>query len=902
MLLIGPPRSGKTTLVLSGLERALRADRSDQVQLLVPTASMKHHLLSVLARRGLMVPSRLISTMSELVRDTTPDVTQADGAVADRLLRDAIERSASNELGMRSGSPGLRNRIAAAMSEFWAAGADSFQLEAAIRTRQQRGFLEVFLAYEESLRRAGFVHHNQRIALAAARIRQEGLGRVRKVYVDGFDRFTKQQEELLEALAEQAEEILVAMPAGLPRYPLRASAVESLPPREPAGLVVKTMQAASPRAEILEIARRILASKRPLRDHGIILRSPEQYGHLIREVFETLRIPHRSWDARRLADHGVARHFVRWLRVIDRQFPAAQAIEAIGSPLTPAGAEPEVDAYDFEVRKRLPNSGLDFLRRAAARYGGPKHFLEGLRPAQDLHRKRCGAKRWAMECLGLLPRVQALRLPAVGTSFRRTSEWRAAIQAQRALRKAIEDTAKLPEFQVRRQLSLGDFADALEDVLRYTSLNEPGQPDGVVHVLPVLESRQWSLPVAFVCGLAEGWFPRRFSEDALFDDEDRRQMKRRGIELRTTADRVREERYLFRVSATRATEQLVLSYPAHDGTGKPVMRSHLLDSAPDARQAPWATLGDRETAEAPVASPALPPELLTVVKECNEGFSASGIANFRQCPYLYFGGNTLGLRGRPQLPEHRLDGAALGSIVHTALLRWNREKRSIGAILDESFGAALKDLHLPQSFRTEQLRRALRADLVRFAHEQGASMGVSERGRAYFENDREYRIEELASRPIVRCRIDRYDIDDVQRCYVTDYKYARPGRVRELLQQHLKGEQLQLLIYLAALEQQLHCEPSGMALCGLRGETSCAGVSVGDAGGRETLTEDEMSRLLNIARTETAEAVGEILDGSIAVRPRDPGYCGRLCEFGSVCRVNWPTSAVPDKPREDSAS
>ena len=181
-------------------------------------------------------------------------------------------------------------------------------------------------------------------------------------------------------------------------------------------------------------------------------------------------------------------------------------------------------------------------------------------------------------------------------------------------------------------------------------------------------------------------------------------------------------------------------------------------------------------------------------------------------------------------------------------------------------------------------------------------MGVPAGGRAYFENDREYRIEELASRPIVRCRIDRYDMDDLQRCYVTDYKYARPTRVREMLQQHLKGEQLQLMLYLAALEQQLQCEPSGMALLGLRGGTSIEGVAIDGAGGLKALTEAELRRLLDIARAEAAEAVGQILGGSIAVQPRDTGYCGRLCEFGSVCRVNWPNSAGPERTLEDSRS
>ena len=181
-------------------------------------------------------------------------------------------------------------------------------------------------------------------------------------------------------------------------------------------------------------------------------------------------------------------------------------------------------------------------------------------------------------------------------------------------------------------------------------------------------------------------------------------------------------------------------------------------------------------------------------------------------------------------------------------------------------------------------------------------MGVPDRGRAFFENERVYRIEELESHPIVRCRIDRYDMDDLQRCYVTDYKYAKPRRVKKMLQQHLKGEQLQLMLYLAALQQQLHCEPSGMALLGIRGETSLEGVAIDGQGGLQALTEAEMQDLLEIARTEAAEAVGQILNGSIAVRPRDTRYCGRLCEFGSVCRVDWPASTDPAGAVEDPHS
>ena len=187
MLLIGPPGSGKTGRILDSLERAIRDGRSGEVQLLVPTASMKLHLVAVLARKGLMVPVRAVSTMPEFVKDLTPGVQQAHAAAEERLLRSAVRGTAGQAFGEHSASRGLRSRIHALMSEFWAAGADSYAVESAARRPGQRAFVTVFREYEDALAEQGYVHHNQRIAQAAARIRSEGLGTIRDVYVHGFD-------------------------------------------------------------------------------------------------------------------------------------------------------------------------------------------------------------------------------------------------------------------------------------------------------------------------------------------------------------------------------------------------------------------------------------------------------------------------------------------------------------------------------------------------------------------------------------------------------------------------------------------------------------------------------------------------------------------------------------------
>ena len=887
MLLIGPPGSGKTERILSRLEAAIRAGRAEEVKLLVPTASMKRHLHFVLARRGLMVPTPTVSTLSEFVREATPDVTEPSEAVADRLLKAAIERAAPDAFGSRSGSGGVRGRVAALIAEFWSAGADNLQLEPAVRGARQRAFQAVFREYEESLAGSGYVHRNQRIALAASTLRDRGLGDVRDIYVAGFDNFTRQQEELLEALQEQAEQLVVAMPDGLSRYPLEGTRPEFLPPRAGDAPAVEVVEAASPRAEIIEIARSILESGRPLHEHGIVLRSLEQYEAVLREVFDSLRIPYCVWEHGRLMDHGVSKHFLQWLRVIDRRFPAEQALAALASPLTPAGPATDRDAFDFAARELLPGDGFEFLLNAATPFGGPKAFLNALGPVADWHRKRFGAPRWHRECAALLPRLQSMPVPADGASFERTRAWRAAIQARAAIPGALQEVTALPEFQGRHRISLGAFVEALEDVMRSTRVPVPDQRFEVVHVLPMLESRQWSIPVVFACGLAEGWFPRYFTEDVLFDDEDRRQLRSRGISVRTSADRAEDERFLYRIATTRATERLVCSYPRADALGKPLLRSTYLADAGDARSAGWTRLADAAPGSAARSAESLPPDLRGALAKRNESFSVTGIQSFRQCPHLYFAGRTLRLRARPALPERRLDAAQIGVIVHEALARWNDTRDSMGEIVDSAFRERLAELNLPTGFRTEQLRMALRGDLERFALEQAASQNFFEGAEASFESDCEYRVGEQGSASVVRCRIDRYDLDTDRGCYVTDYKYARPDRVKTLLKEHQSGDQLQLTLYLAALAQELDCEPAGMALCGLKGETSYEGLARDGTGGLAAVGADELHGLVDQARSAAAAATDGVLRGRVAVEPRDRTFCERFCDFRSVCRVQW---------------
>ncbi len=886
MLLIGPPGSGKTGRVLAALAGAVRSGRADEVQLLVPTASMRNHVLFALAREGLMVPTRLVSTLSEFVQGLTPELKQVSPAVRDRLLRRTVRRQGEDGFGALARAPGLPLRLGRLMDEIWAAGASSLHLQGTERSRSQRTFLRLFREFEEALDEMGLVHSNQRIAAAATVIRRDGLGDVRTVYLDGFDRFTRPQEGLLAALQEQCEDIVVTLPDGLDRYPLPEARVEDMPPRPGDGPAVETVEAASPRNEVLEIARRILGSGRPFQEHAIIVRSEDVYLPLLRETFDALEIPYRAWAGGSLAEHGVVRHFLLWLRAIHGQFSAGEVLEAIVSPLTPGMTSDERDAFDFKVRERLPGAGLEFLREVATQIEGPRTLLDGLNAQRDWHGKRFGASRWRRECLALLPRILALEPPAEGTSFRRLRDFRLAQWSLKRLRNALAEVAALPDLTDRR-LSLAEFIEALEDVLGSVAERAPDDRFGVVHVLPVQESRQWSVPVTFVCGLAEGWFPRRHSEDALFDDEDRRLIVERGFDLRTSAAKASDERIIYRLATTRATVRLVRSYPAADGQGRPLLPSSCLEDDSPVSRPDWLRIDDPRPGVAARSEASLPSALLKGFASSNATFSTSGLDDYLQCPHLFFGRHTLKLKDRVLPPERRMDARLIGEVVHEVLAQWNRGAPSMGELLDSVFRHGLRRAGLQEGLRTERLRLELRSNLERFAAETAQASDQDTPKRAFFEEKCTYSLPVEDGRATVRGRIDRFDLDDRGRCFVTDYKYSGEQRVKALLKNHLDGHRLQLLLYLAALEQQVESTPGGVVLCGLRDSTTRAGFSTDGVGDVKAVGDHEVREHVDRARDTAAKVVAEVLDGNIRVEPRDTRLCEKYCDFRAVCRVRW---------------
>ncbi|MBI3667151.1 MAG: exodeoxyribonuclease V subunit gamma [Acidobacteria bacterium] len=895
-LVIGPPGSGKTRRTLEELESALSV--GEPATLVTPTASMAEHLLHQAARRRLAVPGDAILPLRAFVEKFTPDWKELPASIATLLVERALERAAAPEFRELAAYAGFHSRLLEAMEEFWSAGADGRLFDPLLEGSPARPFGRVMVEYERLLEAARAVHRARRLRRAAEEMQERRLGHV---LFDGFLNFTPVELELVRAVAAAAQRCVVTLPASgaeqarqaLLDFGLEESRLERIyrPLVRPVVVV-----AASPEREIEDVARRILRDQeqtgRPFQEYGLILRNPDVYGPLVAVVFERFGIPFRSRQPQSLDQHMSARYLAGLLRLAATGFDGVAAIEVMKAAGSGIGLDGEMDQYEFRLREELPGQGLEFLRRQAAGLPRVKQWLARLDELAGWVSKAALPENWAERAKNLSR--SWFREPAVedGVSHETALELRALARALQVWEQAAEETAEALRLGGAEKVSLADYLGTLYRVLRLTRFAAPDRRRNVVQVLSIYEARQWELPVVFVCGLVEKQFPRHHPQNLFFPDRARQRLSRHGLRLRTSADLDREERFLFDLAMTRATEQLYLTYPVRDETGTETLRSFFLRE--------WA----RETARralvrepAPAWRPAGPkledPRLHEELERRHERFSPSTLEEYLQCPFLFFAARTLRLEQPPCAPDERLDELLKGTIVHRTIARWaGQGGGEIGPVFEAVFDEVCEQERIRLNFRAEAIRMQLKADLERFAEYERARLPYPGFHPGEPEKKIEYMVEGNRGESPFRVtgRIDRYEASEAGATVVVDYKYSRDERIKELVGQQEEGLKVQAGLYLLGLERQLGLVPAGMVYYGLRGKPFrsgwwAAGLGPADPDLQE-MSVREFRAMLDQAAERTLAAVREIRGGRVAVEPRDRQFCREFCAYRDVCRVS----------------
>lgn len=897
LVLTGPPGSGKTHEVLESIRAALGRGASD-FRLIVPTATMAEHLRNKLARKGFLLRPGLIVTLSRFVAAWVEDFPEVSSASLHFLVDRVLAQSPPAEFARVAHLPGFRASVARLIDELGSAGCDSRKLArtldgAAAGAPLAPPFLAVYQGVEKELLRRGWPAGAARLKSAAEEIRSRGLPGIRQVFFDGFFTLSEPELNLIDAIHSHAG-VTVVLPSwhGSERARLALAALglsERLKPQSFRSPRTVLVSAATLDQEIEEIARRILehiAAGRQFRDIGIVLRSYNPYVPVLRSVLERFGIPVRFYFSEPLASHPVIRYLTGAVNAMQNGWDHEQTLEVVRMPASGFGNSPACDRFDFVLRERLPGRGLRALGELCddMRLGALLDRLAGL----DAWRaSRALPQEWAKRVKALRSLVEAPPMED-GVAHETALRWRSEAAALESFDAAIDEAAGvLPE---KEPLPFSEFWRAAMVIVAESPLRVEDKRHNVVHVMDVYEARQWELPVVFVCGLLEKQFPVYHWADPIFPDSARACLERAGLPLKTIADQQREEEFLFEVAATRATEELVLSYPQFNAKGDRNLPSFFLERfrTLEPEKARMARPLVAAAAVSPVRDPYLrEPALIEAVRARHAVLRATSLETFLQCPFLFFLADTLCLEEPPARPGDRLGPKLEGSIVHQVLAEFERGSAPLEAVFERVFAEACRDARVPAGCRTELARLKLLRDLRRCVNSAPRLQGW----RSLSEEDIRFA---LADGIEISGRIDRYDVSSDGHAVVFDFKYSGAQGIRKRIRGHQEGRFVQAALYLIGLRERFGCAPAGMFYCGLRGQTTLGGWHTGLPGFEKTgtlCTPEALEEQLEAARIASLRAAGEIRRGRVEPSPEDRDLC-EYCAYMDACRFAPEMNAV----------
>jgi len=605
----GPRDTEKALLEWVRVRRAESlAELNQKLRIIVPSRSLRHHLLAVLAREFGALAGLVVQTHRALARE----ILEYGGAELHTDFpegREILLRQLVSEEGVFADTMGKLEDgyapVVAALQDLLDAGLDEFNIEvlrdAVTETHPGPGRQRALALLRAAGRR---LHLNELQADAslsgvlepAVEMLENGVfPPSRGVLIHGFAEATGLVSKLLETLCRQhGAECLFDLPpdpaapsqpdTGF-RFVLRLAdrisspgRLEAMPWQAGKGKNVRISAFSAPgrEAEIREIADRIRAlldGGAPPEGIGVVSRLIDQgMAASIRRHFSRLGIPF-SVEGVSLPPGAVLRRTRALLRMFSSgdRAPVADWIEAAGS--ISGVRDPQLLETAFR------SSGLSRLRDVE------NMDLEALCPEGDLEipvveglddtgkfrkaeipRQELEAARDAISALlGTLSSAPGKSCPADTFRWiRRILDLLPAFSGESALLQSLDEMAAgLRGFPpVDRE-----HVEAILPRLLNSSLAEtPGGSGSGVQVLTVMEARSRSFKHLFLMGLNRGVFPRRAHEDPILSEQIRSAWTVILPEFPLAARSRLEESYLF-AQLMDAAPELTLSWQSVDAEG-----------------------------------------------------------------------------------------------------------------------------------------------------------------------------------------------------------------------------------------------------------------------------------------------------------------------------------------------
>lgn len=357
---------------------------------------------------------------------------------------------------------------------------------------------------------------------------------------------------------------------------------------------VHVIECSNYEVEIDTVARRILELCRQgfrYRDMLILSRSSDLYTHIAERVFCKYHIPCFSDYRRPMTEHPVTEAIIAVLDVLKSHWAYEPLFRLLKTDLLPLNRH-DVDtlenyclAHGIQGYHWLQNKNWTYYTRHfiddkvihsrnemeyLAHINEIRHVIyELVNPlyaaSQELHT----LQQW---CTLLYQWLQHSGIIETLRRWKQSDDMQGhAIESkehEQVFKQILELLQELVELCGDDTVDLEEFSQMIADGL--DSLTFSIIPPTLDHVTITSVERGYMMQskIVFVCGVNDGIFPKRSSDENLLTDNERKELGALGIVL-GPGSRFRsfQERFLFYIAVTRATEQIYLSYALADEEG-----------------------------------------------------------------------------------------------------------------------------------------------------------------------------------------------------------------------------------------------------------------------------------------------------------------------------------------------
>ncbi|MGH7871326.1 MAG: PD-(D/E)XK nuclease family protein [Candidatus Binatia bacterium] len=350
-----------------------------------------------------------------------------------------------------------------------------------------------------------------------------------------------------------------------------------------------------------EILRLVDDSKMQFREIGVVARSMEVYGPVLKNIFHKHRIPLAGTLAESLVQYPLTKAVILLVNLAAKDFVRSQVIDLLASPYFQlqkfAGAQssPQPDLWDLATRELAICKGIAEWRRLR-RYNRRDLILRQISDDDEprVIRIRAGnlaaladvVETIAADLMQLPPQASWHEYAAAWTTLLKkylsiapTAEMAAPSvdsPAGAAILDVLDQLSGLDNLQ--KPVALNDFAHTFQHWLERSSVaDDRRNRDGVLG-LNATAARGLSFRVLFVLGMNEGVFPRTIREDAFLRDRDRDVLERDlGYKVSQKLAAFDEEKLLFTLLISAAQERLYCSFQRSDEGGRVLAPSWYID-------------------------------------------------------------------------------------------------------------------------------------------------------------------------------------------------------------------------------------------------------------------------------------------------------------------------------------